>query len=173
MRASIARVRPAKIVVSKMQCDSFLLKAFVSRVNRRIPIRMVKGRSMPTVVHIPVEFPDDTPPSKQRQVAKEVHDHARRLVAAPGTSPKNAGKSLGGLVGEKAPAKTAATRAAEELSRMLDEADAVPDDRANDKIYQGIIAYRKIARQLPEETRSALDRKIAAYSNARVSKKKK
>jgi hypothetical protein len=139
---------------------------------------------MPIVVHVPVEFPDGTPPSKLRQVAREVHEHARKAVAATtgATAAKNGngpprgkanGRSLGGGVGANTPA-TAATRAAEELSQMLGKADATERDEGTDeKIYQGIISYRKIARQLPEETRAALDRKIAAYSNARVPKKKR
>jgi hypothetical protein len=78
---------------------------------------------------------------------------------------------LGGGVGANTPA-TAATRAAEELSQMLGKAgDTEQDEGTKEKIYQGIISYRKIARQLPEETRAALDRKIAAYSNSQVKPK--
>jgi hypothetical protein len=137
---------------------------------------------MPIVVHVPVEFPDGTPPLKLRQVSKEVHENARKAVAAAtgaaaaenGNGPlrgKANGRSLGGGVGASTPA-TAATRAAEELSQMLGKADATErDEGTNEKIYQGIISYRKIARQLPEETRAALDRKIAAYSNSQVKPK--
>jgi hypothetical protein len=52
---------------------------------------------------------------------------------------------------------------------MLGKAgDTEQDEGTKEKIYQGIISYRKITRQLPEETRAALDRKIAAYSNSQV-----
>jgi hypothetical protein len=52
------------------------------------------------------------------------------------------------------------------LAKMLESADpATADEAVREKILQGIIRYRKIARQLPEETRATLHRAVARYSN--------
>jgi hypothetical protein len=44
-------------------------------------------------------------------------------------------------------------------------------EKEKNTIFQNIIGYRKIARSLPDETRSVLDRKIAAFNNSQVKTK--
>jgi hypothetical protein len=127
---------------------------------------------MPIVVHVPVEFPDKTPPSGLHRVSKAVHEYGKKLAAADSSfrketkTPKTqkSGSALGAGDDE-------AQAVAGRLAKMLESAEPA-DEAAKGKIFQGIIRYRKIARQLPEETRATIDRKIAAYSNARVPKKK-
>jgi hypothetical protein len=59
--------------------------------------------------------------------------------------------------------------AAIRLGRLLDSFDpATASEATKQDIYNAIIAYRKTAKHLPEEQRSVLDRKIAAYSNGQV-----
>jgi hypothetical protein len=121
------------------------------------------------IVHIPVEFPDSAKPEEIRRIAKAVHEHGQKLVAKGRPEPKapKAQKSASALGAKDEKAETIA----DNLKEMLTNADPKTADEAeNEKIYQAIIALRKIERDLSPETRSVLSRAIAKYSNARQGK---
>lgn len=64
----------------------------------------------------------------------------------------------------------------EEVARSLSELLGSVDpnnvsETEKQKLFQHIIQYRKIARSLPDESRSVLDRKIASFSNSQVKPK--
>lgn len=58
------------------------------------------------------------------------------------------------------------------LSEMLSRVDPkTVSEQEKDEIFNEIVKFRKIARQLPEEQRAILDKKIAAYNNSQVKTK--
>jgi hypothetical protein len=95
---------------------------------------------------------------------KRIHNEQK-----PTSVPKSRPKSLkaGSILGANTPGATA-----ERLSQMLGSVDPkTASEKEKNTIFQNIIGYRKIARSLPDETRSVLDRKIAAFNNSQVKTK--
>jgi len=125
------------------------------------------------IVHVPIDMPENLSPSNTHAIAKAVYEHGKKLAAAVSSSSKEtktpkAKKSGSALGAGDDEAKAVAAR----LSKMLESADsATADEAAKEKIFQGIIGYRKIARQLPEETRATVDKAVARYSNQIVKRK--
>jgi predicted transcriptional regulator len=57
------------------------------------------------------------------------------------------------------------------LGRLLDNVDAkTASEEEKNAVFQAAIKYRKIARQLPEETRSVIDHKVAKFTNGSFKK---
>jgi hypothetical protein len=117
------------------------------------------------IVHVPVAFPENTPLSEMRRIAKAVHERGKQLAAskAEPTARRSTKKFASALGAGDNEAQAVADR----LSKTLESADSAD----NQEIYQAIISYRKLARKLPPETRATLDRKIATYSNSQVKAK--
>ncbi len=78
----------------------------------------------------------------------------------PLPTPRNplGGQNASDVLGENSPQAIAGR-----LATMLDGGE--PNE---DAIYQAIIKYRGIARQLPPETRATMDKLVSSYSNSRV-----
>jgi hypothetical protein len=123
------------------------------------------------VVHVPLELPASTPPAQMHAWAKSMYEHGRSLVAgrskAPAAfpAPRTQSKRLSTVPNDDALA------VANRLSEMLEVDPKTASDEDKEKIFQQIISYRSIARSLPDETRSVLDRKIAAFSNSQIKPK--
>jgi hypothetical protein len=125
------------------------------------------------IVHVPINISEGASPSEMQAIAKAVHEYGNKLVAAgkktssdvKAPKTQKSGSALGAGDDD-------AQAIAGRLAKMLESADpATADEAAKEKIFQGIIGYRKIARQLAEETRATVDKAVARYSN-QIAKRK-
>ena len=124
------------------------------------------------IVHVPINISEGASPSEMQAIAKAVHEYGKKLVAAGKTSPNVKGPKVQKSGSALGAGDDEAQAVAGRLAKMLDSVSAKkPDDATSQQIFQQIISYRKLARQLPDETRANLDRKIAAYSNGKVKPK--
>jgi hypothetical protein len=112
---------------------------------------------MPTV-HIPVDFPEKTPPSELNKLSKSIHEYGRKLAnGKPSPVPRNSASALG-----------ASRPQTLELHKALDAA-GVPK---HDDPYQRIIRFRA-TKAMPEEIKSAAQKAIADFSNGQFARKTK
>jgi hypothetical protein len=118
-----------------------------------------------------VAFPASMSMKEVEAACKRIHDEQNSTnKTKPAPVPKSQPKSPkpSSILG----ADRAASGVAGRLSQILDGVDpATASEKTKADIYTAIISYRRTAKHLPEEERTALDRRIAEYSNSQVKPK--
>lgn len=103
-----------------------------------------------------------------KQILDEQRPTKKQQRPAPASKSQPKSPKSASILGAESTASGVAGR----LSQILDGVDPnTASEQEKDEIFQSIIAYRQIARSLPEEQRAVLDRKIAAFNNTQVKQK--